>query len=145
MKDDYNPKIDLEWSGKSLDDMVAEERTQTVREMRDVRNRLGQFTLRFMMEAIYGDEYTRQVLGEDGGQVLMRDIQVETTAENGGLRTTINEKQLKRIMREAHGDRTPEEIKESDAKAKKLMKELNEFSPEERETIMKFIKKIGDE
>lgn len=135
--------VSLQWAGKSLDDMEYEERAKAISEMRKVRDRLGQFTLRFMMEAIYGDEYTKAVLGESGGNVLMRDIQVETTAEGGSLKTTINEKQLRGIMMDAQKGKTKEEIQESNAKAKRIMKELADFTEDERATIMKFMKKVG--
>ena len=135
------PKFGFDMTGKSVSEIEAEDRQQAINEVRDIRGRLGQFTLRFMMEAIYGEEYTKQVLGESGGNVLMRDIQVETTSEGGTLKTTVNETQIRSIMEDAQKGKTPEEIAASNAKAKKLMHDLTEFSPEERDAIMKFIKK----
>lgn len=141
MSDD---KIPIHFA-RSLDDMEENERTEAVREMHEVRKRLGSFTLRFMMEAVYGEQYTKAILGESGGDILMGDIEVTTTSESGGLRTTVNEKQLKKIMDDANKGRSREKIKEGNVQAKKLMQDLSEFSPEERETILKFMKKVGEE
>lgn len=137
-------KLNFQWAGRTLEDMAFKERQQAVQEIHDVRGRLGQFTLRFMMEAIYGDRYTKEVLGESGGDILMRDIQMETVSENGGLKTTINEKQMRGILKEAGRGRSKAEIKKSNTKAKKLMQDLSEFTPEERGTIMKFMEKMGE-
>lgn len=133
-------KRKLHWAASSIE---AEDRRAALQDVRAARRRLGNFTLRFMMEAVYGDEYTKEVLGESGGNILMRDIKVETTAENGGMKTTINEKQLQGIVEEAHRGKSKKQIAGSNAKARKIMKGLADFSEEERETIMKFMKKMG--
>ena len=44
---------------------------ECLQEIHATRKTLGQFTLRDSMEAVYGTEYTRQALGEDGGNDIL--------------------------------------------------------------------------
>jgi hypothetical protein len=53
------------------------EEADTRRDIRNARNALGQFSVRFVTEAIYGDEYAREVFGETGGSELIRDVVID--------------------------------------------------------------------
>ncbi len=46
------------------------------RDIIDARDRLGQFTVRFVTEAICGEEMAAAMFGEHGGQELVRDMQI---------------------------------------------------------------------
>jgi hypothetical protein len=65
-----------EWAGH----IQLRENTDTRRDIRDARDRLGQFTVRFVTEAIYGDDYAREVFGEGGGHELIRDLVIDRRA-----------------------------------------------------------------
>lgn len=71
------------------------------------REVLGKFTLRYMMEAVYGDDYTRQILGETGGDILMEDIVLEVDSVDGGIRTKVDQSSLRGQVPEY--DPTPEQ------------------------------------
>lgn len=62
-----------EWS----DHIYLREADETRRDIRTARERLGQFSVRFVTEAIYGDEVARQIWGDDGGEVLVRDVVID--------------------------------------------------------------------
>ena len=92
------------------DSSVGSEYEQTLNEMRDVRGRLGNFTLRFMMEAVYGEKYTKTILGESGGEILMKDLKLDTKGVDGGISSKLDLGQLREILTEAHPEKSSSDI-----------------------------------
>lgn len=62
--------------------LQSRDRDDTINSIRDTRSKLGKMTVRDTMEAIYGEAYTRQMLGEDGG----KDILMEEMNANDDIR-----------------------------------------------------------
>lgn len=62
-----------EWS----DHIYLREADETRRDIRSARERLGQFSVRFVTEAIYGEDVARKIWGDDGGEVLVRDVVID--------------------------------------------------------------------
>lgn len=94
-------------------EIVASERSDTLRDIRKVRETLGEFTLRDMHEAVYGEEFTNIVLGAEGGaEIKMWEIDHDLvpTGKNGEFRIGSNREQLREILIEAHPEKTPEQI-----------------------------------
>lgn len=106
-------------SGEWVDSIVLREMDDTRRDILQARERLGQFSVRFVTEAIYGDEYARQIYGDDGGQELIRDLIIDrktlgVLADNvGGARA--------KAVAERHrlNERSQLEIKTEEARANK--------------------------
>lgn len=60
--------------GEWTEHIVIRESTEVRRDIVQARERMGQFTVRFVAEALYGDECAAQIFGDDGGQELVRDV-----------------------------------------------------------------------
>jgi len=141
-------------------DLRRKEITEARRDIRNARNALGEFTLRFFTEAVYGDEHAKKMYGEHGGRIKMKDLKVETrNAGKGAVGVSINKDQMRQILSEAHPDADTDEIEmmlEGDPDYKPPAKTLNEndeaselerelmaMSKEERQTILKFMRKVA--
>jgi len=68
-------ELDLE-SDKSLQQNLHEkDRVDAINEMKHTREVLGTMSVRDSVEAIYGEAYAQQILGDDGGKdVLVEDL-----------------------------------------------------------------------
>lgn len=86
-----NRHTSREW----VDHIGLRESEDAKRDIIDARDRLGQFSIRFVTEAIYGDNVAQQLFGDDGGQELVRDMKIDhrtlkTLAGNvGGKRSAV--------------------------------------------------------
>ena len=158
MNDD-NIRLDL-IEDLTLEDLEDRENVAVRRDIRNARKALGEFTLRFMTEAVYGDEHAKRMYGEHGGQIKMKDLKVETrSAGKGAVGISINKKQMREILHESHPEAEDDEIElmlegdpdykppakkvnESDD-ASELERELMAMSKEERQTILKFMRKVA--
>ena len=62
-----------------------------LRDVKETRRKLGEFSVRDMHEAIYGGDFTKLVLGEHGGEnTKMRDVAVDFKGTpDGQLRTRV--------------------------------------------------------
>ncbi len=127
------------------------ERLRAVKEIRDSRERLGKFTLRDMMEAIYGEKFADTVLGKDGGNILMEELQMDYSIEEGGVKTKFREDQLEKIFGHVHPGLSKDELKEkvmstdkNQAAADAIQEEINQMDPNDREIIMKFIRSVTE-
>lgn len=144
-------------------DYELRERQEAIRDIRDAREKLGNFTLRYMMEAVYGDEYAKKVLGESGGHIKMKDLKTEARrAGPGAVGVRIEKEQLRQILTEAHPELPANEIekmiegelKRAQGKSSNqpvpireentsdVEAELAAMSPEERQVILKFMRKM---
>lgn len=66
---------DLDFDYRDPESLERKELHEARSEIRATRERLGKFTVRDTMEAVYGEAYTKQVLGEHGGEdVLMEEM-----------------------------------------------------------------------
>ena len=77
---------DINMTKFNKDDYLANEREETINDIRSAREKLGKFTMRDFHEGVYGSAYTEMVLGDDGGKdVLMEDLSAadEIRAEAG--------------------------------------------------------------
>lgn len=144
----------------SPDELRHKELTEAQRDIRKARKALGEFSLRFFTEAVYGDEHAKRMYGEHGGRIKMKDLKVETrNAGKGAVGVSINKDQMRQILSEAHPEADGDEIElmlegdpdykapakkvnESD-EASELERELMAMSPEERQTILRFMRKVA--
>src|ERR1051326_1778659 len=80
-----------EWSRH----LELREVAETRRDIRNARDRLSQFSVRFVTEAIYGEEIAQKIFGKDGGQQLVRDVTIDSkvwhnlTDNVGGQRSQV--------------------------------------------------------
>jgi len=136
--------------GLSFEDLLSVDKAEVLADIKESRSKLGKFTLRDMMEAIYGERFTLSVLGRSGGNILMEDLRVEYSTGKDGLHTKISKDQMKEIFGDAHPDQSPEQIKEmvdppdhNEAAAAAMEDELKAMSPEERQLILKFMRSVS--
>lgn len=134
----------------SADYDAGSEYEQAVTEMRDVRNKLGKFSLRYFMEAVYGDTYTKTILGEAGGEILMKDLKLDAKAVDGGIASQINLGQLREILTEAHPNKSSAEIEamlsfDSSKGKKKQKAALTEQKTKiEEESLVSYLADLDD-
>jgi len=102
-------KITFDYA-EEYDSSVGADHKRAVDEMRDVRGKLGKFSLRYFMEAVYGDKYTKTILGESGGAIKMKDLRMDITSVDGGIASNIDMEQLREILTEAHPEKSPDQI-----------------------------------
>lgn len=70
---------------RTLAQVQTEEAIGGIQEIRRVREKLGQFTLRDMTEAVMGSsEFADIVLSEDEGNTLMSDVKIEYSGDSAG-------------------------------------------------------------
>jgi hypothetical protein len=63
-----------EWASYQL----LREQQETLADIRKTRNALGEFTLRFVSEAIYGEKITHQLYGDDpSADIKIRDMVID--------------------------------------------------------------------
>lgn len=84
MSDDQNENDNFVTLVKTLKDVQTAEIIDGLMDVSKTRKKLGEFTNRDMHEALFGKEYTDLLLGEDGGNVKMKDIHLETSATADG-------------------------------------------------------------
>jgi hypothetical protein len=142
-------KITFDYS-LDYDSSVGADYERAVDEMRDIRGKLGNFSLRFMMEAVYGDEYAKTILGESGGEILMRDINFTAKRVDGGIASNIDLNQLRKILTEAHPNKSSSQIdamlsNQSGKAKKKQKKALTEQSEKmEEESLVSYLADLDD-
>ena len=127
-------------------------KAEGVAEIRATRELLGNFSLRYFTEAIYGEEYTRAIFGESGGEIKLKDIKVEFSGkEDGTFSTVIKKEIMEQILQDAHPDKTFEEIeematykpKQGDAATSAIEREVEKLNESERKVILDFMKNIN--
>lgn len=160
--------LDFENNGKSLRENMANRETEdAIRDIRATRQTLGKFTVRDTMEAVYGEAYTRQLMGEDGGKdILMEELSPSEDIREaaGGKRRDIGDNRLpERKMedmspsersnlrnalteQEQHVDaelaKSEETFRAGDVKAyraQKVVEDLNQMLPEDRDEIIRLL------
>ena len=145
---------------------------EAIVEIRQTRHKLGKFTLRDSMEAVYGTAYTVQMLGEDGGNdILVEELTAldDLREANGKDRRDVGGNRLpsKRIqggskdaqratqalveqmevVEEAH-EESVKTFYEEDAKlyngqANKLAEDIQSMTREERADLIKLLQSQG--
>ncbi len=141
---------------KNTSEFLAEKesnvKAEGVAEIRETRELLGNFSLRYFTEAIYGEEYTRSIFGESGGEIKLKDLEVEFTGkEDGTFSTVIKKEIMEKILQEAHPNKSSEEIEEmATYKPKKgdramtaIENEVAKLNDSERKIILDFMKNIN--
>jgi len=144
---------------RSLKDVQTEETTGGLREIRETREKLGQFTLRDMSEAIYGKEFTDLTVGSEG-DTKMADINVEFRGDaEGNLVTRVplghqltHEQSSKagQLLEERHRSLDNDETRAARVKEhdRQLREEANDsatgLSAEEMATLKKLLGKLKD-
>lgn len=135
-----------------LTEREADAKAEGVAEIRATRELLGNFSLRYFTEAIYGEEYTRAIFGESGGEIKLKDIEVEFSGkEDGTFSTVIKKEIMEKILQEAHPTKTPDEIeematykpKQGDAATSAIEREVEKLNESERKVILDFMKNIN--
>jgi hypothetical protein len=120
-----------EWSGH----IRLREDADTRRDIRDARDRLGQFSVRFVTEAIYGDAYAQEVFGEKGGAELVRDVVIDQRAL-GALVSNVGGPKARAVAEKLLEQPKPEKAAEpasdaqGDAQVELLRALLKMMSPE---------------
>lgn len=115
--------------------LAETESMEIQREVRGTRQKLGKFTLRFMVEAVYGDDMAKQILGESGGDILMEDVALDPNVikklveEMGGE----NAKAKARKLPAGRGDVPSREVLVEDNKVN--------LSPEAQTELLRFLLK----
>jgi len=81
---------------RTLKQVQIAETIEGLRDVKQTRAKLGEFTVRDMHEAIYGEDFTKIVLGEHGGEyVKMSELDVKFTGSSDGqLRTQVMDRTL---------------------------------------------------
>jgi len=74
--------LDFESSKDLRRKLAKQDRLDSINEIRNTQKSLGAMSVRDSVEAIYGEEYARQILGDDGG----RDILVEELSPSDDIR-----------------------------------------------------------
>jgi len=135
---------------EEYDSSVGADYERAVNEMRDVRGRLGNFSLRYFMEAVYGDPYTKTILGESGGDILMKDLRMNAKTVDGGIASQIDMDQLREILVEAHPNKSASQIdamlSNESGKGKKKQKDalVEQTATIEEESMLSFIADLDD-
>src|SRR4051812_14959455 len=88
---------DLQWS----DFINIREADDTRRDIVQARERLGKFSVRFVTEAIYGEEYAQTVFGNNGGKELVRDLVLDRRTL-GHLAHNMGGQKTKVVAQRAH-------------------------------------------
>lgn len=160
--------LDFENNGKSLrENMANRDSDDALRDIRATRQTLGKFTVRDTMEAVYGEAYTRQLMGEEGGKdILMEELSPSEDIREaaGGKRRDIGSNRLpdrklddmssseRNDLRNAlteqeqHVDaelaKSEENFRAADVKAfraQKVVEDLNQMLPEDRDEIIRLL------
>jgi hypothetical protein len=157
--------LDFENNGKSLKhNLELREREETIADIRNTRQILGKMTVRDAMEAVYGEAYTRHMMGEDGGKdILVEELRAsdDIRQQAGKPRTDIGGNRLpardlnesdRRAARDALDDQEKvvdaaiqdgiSDFYREDAKAyrnQKVVEDLNNMLPEDRVEIIRLL------
>lgn len=161
---------DLDFDAHDRDSLKQKELTEALDDIRKTRSTLGKMSLRDSMEAVYGEAYTRRMLGETGGEdILMEEMNARDDAleSMGKDRTDIGGNRLpnrklsggereaaakelaeqERVADNAIGESLDRWIKE-DSKAyrgKNVADDINNWLPEERAEVLRILQEQADE
>lgn len=161
---------DLDFDLRSPDSLMEREREDAQRDIRESRKKLGQFSVRDTVEAVYGTEYAQQMLGDEGGKdILMEELTVSSDLrEQAGLdRTDVGGNRLptnkpdgtdisntvdalseqERVAEEAIEESVNNYYTQDAALYRKqdIAKSINEMLPEEKEEIIRLLlEQTGD-
>lgn len=135
---------------QSAEDVEMRELVESRRDIKMARDKLGQFSLGDMFEAIYGEDYAaemRRTLGEELYETKMENISLETKVVDGGVSTRLSSKLIEQLT----GKKEPDKTRLSEALDKQadeidftqMMKALSEMSQSERDALMTLAKKMG--
>lgn len=145
-------KDDWEDTHTFLSRLDSETTAASVADIRRTKDILGEFTLRYFTEAIYGEEYARATLGESGGDIKLKDLKVEfSTKENGTFGTVVTKETMERILTEAHPSKSKEEIdrmiqqkpEANDAAVTAIEREVAKLDEHDRRVILEFMKNVN--
>jgi hypothetical protein len=89
---------------KTALDVVKEEKADTIREIRETREKLDEFTLRDFADGLFGEDYAHMIYGAEGGNIKMGDLKFNMTGspKEGEALMQLNREQMITIMMEAH-------------------------------------------
>ena len=146
MSKDEKPSVDIanrpsdrggaHSAGEWVDHIWLREADDTRRDIRSARERLGQFSVRFVTEAIYGDDVARRIFGEDGGQELVRDVVIDrrvlhTLNDNvGGPRSQAVAKRMQAQEPAPQREQMPVTVDRSEEQIELLRALLKTMDPE---------------
>jgi len=118
--------------------------TDAISDIRRSRARLGEFTLRFAYEAIYGDDVARRILGETGGNIKLKDLKVsiQRDKKTGAIVTKLDEDQMRQLFPHEYGNKQPTQ-KPAQTDQQAILKMMTKMSDEDRSTLLKLLKKEG--
>lgn len=161
---------DLDFDAYDPSSLRAKELQEAVDDIRKTRATLGKMSLRDSMEAVYGEKYTRRILGETGGEdILMEELSARDDALEamGKDRTDVGGNRLparkltggerekaaqelseqERVADRAVGDSLDNWIRE-DSKAynaKKVADDITNMLPEERAEVIRLLQEQADQ
>lgn len=160
---------DLDFDAHNPESLQQKELREAIDDIRSTRGKLGQMTVRDTMEAVYGEAYTQQVLGDDGGKdVLMEELSaiddlLEATGKDrrdvGGNRMpqkklTGGEREIarqaleeqERVADRAVGESLDNWIREDSKSynAQKVADDITNMLPEERAEVIRILQEQAD-
>lgn len=160
---------DLDFDAHNPASLQEKELREAVDDIRSTRTKLGSMTVRDTMEAVYGEAYTRQMLGDDGGKdVLMEELSAidDLLEANGKDRRDVGGNRLpqrqlsggerddarkaleeqERVADRAVGESLDNWIKEDSKayKAKAVADDINNMLPEERAEVIRLLQEQAD-
>lgn len=161
---------DLDFDPRDRASLHEKELREGLEDIRSTRAKLGKMTVRDTMEAIYGEQYTTQMLGEDGGNDIMMDelTALDDLRESAGLDrkdvggNRLPAKQLsggereeaakalteqERVADNAVGESLDRWIKE-DSKAynaKQVADDITNMLPEDRAEVIRLLQEQADQ
>lgn len=78
---------------RNREEVEAAQALEAAREIHASRERLGRFTVGYMTEAVYGEEFAAQVrkdIGDELYETKMSDVKLETKVVDGGISTKLS-------------------------------------------------------
>ena len=147
-ENDSNSKQIAEINRNAIADFESAERFDAVAEITETRKKLGEFSVRDMHEAIFGDDFTEMVLGSEGGtDMLMSEVKHDLTMnDNGEAKIEMDRSQLKTLLIEANPNASEVEIEalmkpdstKSIGMRESLNNQLDDVNRQHQETIEKY-------
>lgn len=136
---------------QGLEDVEMRQLEESRRDIHESRTKLGQFSLGFMMEAVYGEEYAAKMRGELGDELYemkMADIRLETKSVNGGVSTKLAKDLMEKMPKTKQTKEAKQELQEmldrqeESIEFGQMVQMLSEMSQEERSVLMKLANKM---
>jgi hypothetical protein len=159
--------LDFESTAGLKKQLHEQDKSDALRDIKETRRVLGQFSVRDTVEAVYGDAYAQRVFGDEGGKdVLMEELSArdDLIEAAGGKRTDVGDnrlgaKNLSDLEQSDRGDlrsalADQEELAEKAAhdsvdtffkedgkvyKKQNIVEDISNMLPEEKEEIIRLL------